>query len=286
MIFNTYQQSQKRTPNMIKLVPLGGLCNRMRAIDSAISLANSVNQKLEVFWVIDSEMSQNFHDLFKPITHQNIVVRTLNTTPISLQRGKKGNLYAPNVLSKILSTEYFDEFSLDELKAFDFNANQSNQNTIIRSFSRFHANTDMYKLFVPIQDVDKRIEARSSTFDKFTIGVHIRRTDNSKSISNSPNELFVEAMEAEICKEPDTNYYLATDCEETKLFFSKIFGSKIVYSAKSATRDSLDGIQEAMVELYSLSRTKKVFGSYWSSFSSTACHIGKIEEVVISKNSN
>jgi hypothetical protein len=269
---------------MIKIVPLGGLCNRMRSMDSAIQLVNKLSDKLEVYWIKDSEMSQSFSDLFNPIALNNVSIRELDSTPILLQKGNVRNLFVPTLINNMLSRPYFDESSTDKLRAFDFAMLEPNRQAIIRSFSRFYSTAGTYELFVPNDDVFHNIEARSSVFDQFTIGVHIRRTDNLKSTNNSPNNLFVEAMKAEIVEEPLTNFYLATDCDKTKLFFFDIFGSKIVHSPKTATRDSLDGIREAMVELYSLSRTKKIFGSYWSSFSSTASDIGKIEGKVVTSN--
>lgn len=37
---------------MITLMPEGGLCNRMRAIDSAIAVARAANHALQVIWTI------------------------------------------------------------------------------------------------------------------------------------------------------------------------------------------------------------------------------------------
>jgi hypothetical protein len=51
-----------------------------------------------------------------------------------------------------------------------------------------------------------------------------------------------------------------------------------------ADRDSADGVVQAAVELYALSRTQRVYGSYWSSFSHTAAHIGGIQEFTVLKD--
>ncbi len=48
----------------IILVPRAGLCNRMRAISAAASLAKDIESRLHVVWIQDSELFANFHELF------------------------------------------------------------------------------------------------------------------------------------------------------------------------------------------------------------------------------
>lgn len=268
---------------MIKLVPLEGLCNRMRAIDSAIALADDLNEPLEVYWVKDNGMKHNFYDLFEPIQHNSVKIHYSNKAPLMLKKSIKKNFHLPLLIRKIFSYITFERDENTRLLAYDF-AKTSSQNIVIRSFSRFYNNPKMYQLFVPIQEVREKIKHRSQAFNEFTIGVHIRRTDNSKSINASPLYLFEEAMQKEIEKEPRANFYLATDCEDTKSHFKKLFSGKIITAEEAATRDDVEGIRDAMVELYCLSKTQKVFGSYWSSFSHTACHIGNIPEITLTIN--
>ena len=42
------------------------------------------------------------------------------------------------------------------------------------------------------------------------------------------------------------------------------------------TRDSLDGMKMAVAELFALSRTSKIIGSYYSSYSQIAAELGNI----------
>jgi len=51
---------------MIHLLPQGGLCNRLRAIESSIRFARSVNAKLYVHWISCSEeLNAKYYDLFE-----------------------------------------------------------------------------------------------------------------------------------------------------------------------------------------------------------------------------
>ena len=52
---------------MITLVPTSGLCNRMRAIASAVSLSKHLGRELEVIWIPDSALGSSFNQLFEPL---------------------------------------------------------------------------------------------------------------------------------------------------------------------------------------------------------------------------
>ncbi|WP_437371991.1 hypothetical protein [Maribacter litoralis] len=51
--------------NMIYLKPLGGLCNRMRTLDSWISLCAIYKKDLTVLWVKDNSLNSSFEELFE-----------------------------------------------------------------------------------------------------------------------------------------------------------------------------------------------------------------------------
>ena len=51
--------------NMLIIQPIGGLCNRMRAINSARILAKNRKDKLVVVWNINQELGCPFEDLFQ-----------------------------------------------------------------------------------------------------------------------------------------------------------------------------------------------------------------------------
>jgi len=54
-------------------------------------------------------------------------------------------------------------------------------------------------------------------------------------------------------------------------------------SGHAAERNSLQGMQDALVELYTLSRTSRIIGSMQSSYSETAAQIGRIQCEFINK---
>ncbi len=52
------------------------------------------------------------------------------------------------------------------------------------------------------------------------------------------------------------------------------------YAKPSVARDDPAAMEDAVVDLYALSRCRKIIGSYWSSFTDTAAELGSIERVL------
>ncbi|WP_020598635.1 hypothetical protein [Spirosoma panaciterrae] len=138
-----------------------------------------------------------------------------------------------------------------------------------------------YSAFRPIAPILKNLADENQSFNAHTMGVHIRRTDNQKARIQSPFTLFIDAMKQEIQREPLTNFYVASDNTAVKLCLMNTFGERIKTNCEPVNRTTSQGMQRAVVELFSLSKTQKVFGSYWSSFSQTACEINGIPEITI-----
>ena len=62
-----------------------------------------------------------------------------------------------------------------------------------------------------------------------------------------------------------------------------MFEGKIIVYKKEMNRDTPNGIRDAVVDLYCLSKTKYIYGSYWSSFSDIAARIGEIRLITLNK---
>jgi hypothetical protein len=117
------------------------------------------------------------------------------------------------------------------------------------------------------------------------VGVHIRRGD---AISGPLREHFVwssdEAFEREIddilSAEPATRFFLATDCGETQERFCRRYPGRMLTYSKSFVDSTYDAVKlgqpDAAIELFLLSRTRRVLGTAWSSFGEVAAYIGGI----------
>ena len=147
--------------------------------------------------------------------------------------------------------------------------------TYISSCHSFYpADPALYgELFRPNETVGRLVDAYVARFTPHTVGVHIRRTDNAASIARSPLSLFIEEMEREVAAHADILFFVASDSEEDKRALRAHFGDRILTSDRPADRSSLAGMQEGAVDFFTLSRTRRIIGSYYSSFSEVAALI-------------
>jgi len=265
---------------MLELIPTGGLCNKMRTIDSAISFCRTYDIPLKIYWVRDEKnINCQFRDLFEPIKGLNLY--ELDDLPFRFKKGEWKNLFLPILLRKMLWVgEPFKPF---EIKAFlkgggDFKElYDKHKQLIFFSFSRFFPSKKAFEIYSPLPIIQEMIEKETTGFNKFTIGIHIRRTDHKVAMANSPLELFEQKIEAEILKDKRANFYLASDCADTKTHLVNKYGKVIRTNFEPGDRTTLEGMYRGITELYTLSKTIKVYGSFGSSYSRTACLITGID---------
>ena len=277
----------KMTP-CITLIPVGGLANRMKAIDAGIALAHEIGSRLKVIWFKDQGLNCRFNQLFESFDHANIeVVEATTVHLITHDRPRRKNFRIPSIFQKISFDACLYESEVTQLfyQNFDFANWASQRQVYIASCVYFHPNnsTDAFKMFKPIPILQKKIDEVCAKFSANTIGVHIRRTDNIASIEQSPTELFVERIQEAIQNKPTTQIYLATDSEEEKRILKSRFKEHIITNEREATRTSVVGVQDALIELYALSNTSLIYGSMKSSYSETAAQINNIPYELLKK---
>ena len=262
--------------NKITLIPVGGLANRLRSIDSGIRLAKDSNSKLKIIWFKTWELGCRFDQLFNPINSEMIELREASFLDLVLfDRPRKKNLFIPYIFHKLLFDKCVNENILNYVRNINFITWAKGCNVCMISCYEFYKNdnSDYFEIFKPIPIIQKKIDKISQKFPSNIIGIHIRRTDNKISINNSPTELFINKMK----EEKDASFYLASDSEQEKQNIKNIFKDKIYTYNCSVERNTQEGIRNAVIELFLLSKTKRIYGSYNSSFSEIAAKIGKIE---------
>ena len=81
---------------MIIIQPSGGLCNRMRVINSGWRLARERQEKLLVLWNCNPELNCPFDALFQPVTEFKITSIHSVADPRKLFRQKTARSYLTN----------------------------------------------------------------------------------------------------------------------------------------------------------------------------------------------
>lgn len=271
---------------MLTLEPMGGLANRMRVIASGLELIKDMEIDVHVIWNLNEDLNCKFEDLFIPIKGVSIIEKERKyvfahhtNNPIL---HKKIKAYFRN---KLLGIDYFInemDFLKGRVKSYYINKIvRNNKNIYIKTTQSFANINEEIKNFKPSKSIQKLIDEEVLKFTSDTIGIHIRRTDNKISILNSPTSLFVKKIEEELFLNNKVNFYLATDDINLQKELLNRYGSKMIVREKELNRNKKEGIIDALIDMYCLSKTKYVYGTYWSSFSKMASLLGNIELQVL-----
>ncbi len=274
----------------ITLVPTGGLANRLKAIHAGISLAEHIKATLRIIWFADWGLRCPFSQLFQPLTLPNVEFVEASVRDFLLyDRPRKKNLFIPRLFQRMKFDDcLYEEDTATCLKSnFDFAAWACGRNVYIAGWDNFYGEkSDKYHLFAPRAEIQKQIEDVTQHFGEHCVGIHIRRTDNVEAIRQSPTELFVQRMQSEIARNSNTKFYLATDSQADKALIINTFPDRVIVNPRQADRESVAGMQDAVRELFLLSKTRYIIGSFHSSYSATAAEIGGIRCELIQKIPN
>ncbi len=263
---------------MMTFVPQGGLCNRMRAMNSAFAFAKQVPIDLEIIWCRDATLNCSLSELFTLGSETCRVVEfDLNSIAGRLAFAAKRCFFRLSQRKWInqdvlLSLDLSDEKLLQDIKL---------TGCYLKTYSSFFYNPSPFSNLILTEEIQEAVDAYSIHLSN-AVGIHIRRTDNENSIRNSPSRMFQEAMEQELTFDRNTSFYLATDSPEEEIFFLEAFPGKIIRHKKTSyDRNDPQAIRDALIDLYCLSNCRKLIGSYWSSFTETASEIRGIGKQII-----
>lgn len=256
---------------MIIIQPSGGLCNRMRVINSAWELAKKKGDRLTVLWYLCPELNCPFESLFRPVKEIKIInIRSL--------RDPRKLFYQLTARQRFGNDDILCH-KTDGILHQDFYESLKNP-VYIFTWEHFYPSRD-YHFYVPAASLQERIDILTASFGKRCVGVHIRRTDNSISMGKSTTEQFIALMKKELAAYPETCFFLATDDNKEEALLRKLFPGRIISNeTRTLSRNSEDGMHDALLDLYCLAATKKLIGSYWSSFTDIAADIRGIEKVI------
>jgi len=273
---------------MLVIKPIGGLCNRMRAIDSAVALGRKVDRPVRVIWERNTDLNCRYDHLFNPSPHFTVK-----------ETGYFSNRHPHTFASRLLlKTQTYKLFSAGRYRKVLYDEDLENKDiypvceallkspgtVLIICCCKFLPTGSLQEHFNPIPLIEEKIKWQADQISPQTIGIHMRRTDNVKAIKHSPDELFIQAMEMEIGNDADANFFVATDSEQTLNQLHAIFPGKIISHPNERTRNSEKGVQDALIDLICLSRTKKIYGSFWSSFSEVAAELSGIEMITATQS--
>ncbi len=306
---------------MVYVEPFGGLCNRLRVIDSALALAEALGAEVNLIWLQDQELNCPVERLLQ------LPARVTKVSSVRLGRlSRRCHLLHPKYLRvwydivahvpvrleecdlERLWCACLDSTSLPEplpssrLPVLDLlcgalaggiltvgREGSTAMARLLGSFAHVYARA-CRRFAVPGGGLFAWFSApphlrevvESVGITREMIGVHVRRTDCEEAIRASPTSAFVGDMEAEVRRNPCVRFFLATDSPEIEREMESLFGSRVMrYRKRAISRERPEAIEDAVVDLLCLSKCGRILGSRGSSFSVTAAQIGAAELTLV-----
>lgn len=258
---------------MLTIEPKGGLCNRMRAIDSAVALARDIDHPLKLIWNRDKACGAKFHDIFEPITD---VVVFEERNKLSKTHAARRSLR--RLLRQPACAANFPQQTVRALVngRFDFRYLAHHDHLHFWTYDRFYTSTEPFSAFVLKPEIRGAVDQAAARFAG-AIGVHIRRGDNVHAIEISKTDLFVDKLKQLLPEHPRSEIFVATDDPDEVMRLRSEFPDRVVSRGTMLRDRSTTGaIRDAVIDLYCLSHTKCILGTVNSSFCQTAATIGGI----------
>jgi len=88
-------------------------------------------------------------------------------------------------------------------------------------------------------------------------------------------------MEKRIEENDRTKFFVASDDPKVLHALVSRFGARVMCGDMQVSRKNLSGMLQATADLWALSRTKEIIGSYYSSYSEMAALIGGIPITIV-----
>ena len=305
-------------PNSITVATsVVGIGNRLVAVASARGLAREQSKsQVNLIWIADKNIAHcRFSDLFELTTDdtQVVVDRTIGVSLLLFYIGVyfrrvrvyKHNLFAFTVLrllrwgGYLLTRVNFDKiFHITDMSGtlmenpwhtsarFRRLKPELGNRTLVYSHELFHGKP-RFDFCKPRPHIRKRVDEIADRFGEYTVGVHIRLEDfvGEWIEEASPVDLFIQRMIVELERNDKVKFFLATDSGHAKEIVAEHFKDRVITQEGSLIRTERSGIENAVVDMYTLARTDKILGPYLSTFSRSAAMIGKTEFEVVLNNS-
>ncbi len=265
-----------------------GLANRLRTINSFLTLSKKTKRPLYICWQPGPGFSdEKFTDLFEEISELSFISEE-EYIEVSLQIFN----IDLEVTKTINSLQYNYARKKEDIVKLIFNSPISYEGDSCLEYmfpSDFQYENTLYKSLKPVPEIMSKIREIEANFDNNTIGLHIRKGDASRC----PWRKFTSQTIEEFCDLLDSydakhSFFLSTDCRKTQDEIINKYKDrfKIYYNPDKRFAESTDMYSskpyqsDAVIDLFLLSRNDRVIGSKFSSFSTLAAKIGESQLII------
>lgn len=220
------------------LQPVGGLCNKLRAVFSYYKSLENTNTKMIVIWTPDVHCPGFFLDYFRPVP--GITFLRSNNRKLKVNKKTCG------------THSKFDPNKVPGL--------------------------DIYQKLIPLPYIKNRVINIMKKYNKNYIATHIRRTDHKDVIKRRDNgigttdNMFMNYINSNKGKK----LYIATDCKITQARFFNKYKNRIKYIKKiTGNGHRQTSVLDAVIDLYVCQNATDFKGTIKSSYSGLIHHLRK-----------
>lgn len=271
--------------------PLAGLGNRMQVLASAYFLAGKYHKRLCILWNNNGDLAADFGDIFEWIPDVDVIPVTTDgyrTKPLLRLKSERLRKKLSTTCDFVTEVDKWDGMSPEKICRMVDEGVRDAGDIYLKSWKPF---TPVYEdrgitlnFLKPSEEVCLRGKDLFDRIGADTVGVHIRRTDHEEAIADSPIEAFLAEMQKELERDPDCRFFVATDDHEVESEIVQRFGEFVFFKDnKSWGRSQTDGMLDACVDLWALSRCRKILGSKGSTFGMIAAKLGSKELKIVRK---
>jgi len=256
-----------------------GLANRLRTLNSFYSFAKTNHARLLVHWGPGPGWSdEHFLDLFEPIEGVTFISKEEfeNERDGTLQLNKRcskseradGEYIFFSPKKQLRESLYFQSFSYEGDSCLEF------------IFPEIKSKPLIYPSLKPKRELEEKIQTLLQ-LTQGSIGLHMRRGDShnhpwQEKFKISDDSSFERFILEELKNEPRIIFFLSTDCRKTNDYFTSKFPNNIIFNKEKHFAESRSYLEpklfqsDAVIDLFVLSRSRKIAGSNFSTFSELA----------------
>ena len=265
---------------MIIIEPCAGLGNRLLGLGSAYAVAKKLDRKLVVMWKREVGCNIRFQELFDlPFEVVEISENGLKKEPVAQILGDRAKKKWRNSADRFLECDEVEKIKEREGYEGLFRLIEQTPVIYLKAFGPIcEVTAESYSFVKPSKNIEEKGAYLFRELTGQCVGVHVRRTDHTEAIANSPLALFAERMKKELETAADISFFVATDDKEVRRELKELLpDAKLIFPQSDVIyRDSKEGIEEAFIEMLALSKCRKILGSYNSTFSLLPSYIGNI----------
>lgn len=272
---------------MIITEPCAGLGNRLLGLCTSYMLAKQLNRELVVIWKRETGCNIRADELFQlPMRVVEVSENGYSKEPIAHFMGNRTRKNWRSRADLFLECDDVEKIKAEQGYAGLLHVISETSCIYFKTFGPVcEPKPSCFSFLKPASAVEERGQELFRRIDADTIGVHVRRSDHTEAIANSPVALFAQQMKKEAAGKHAARFFVATDDAGVRLELQSLLADLelIFYDQGVIDRNSKEGLMDAMVEMLALSRCKKILGSYNSTFSLLPSLLGNVPLVVIKK---